>query len=210
MNNFTPRAQQVLALARKEADRFGHTYVDTTHMLLGTIKLGQGLASNVLTKMGLTLEEVRKEVERQYGSDVKSGSSGNIPYTPAVKVMLARANKEAKKLNHSYVGSEHLLLSLLRLTDGGAAIIFDNLKFDTERAREIILSEIDPNFSPAVDETHFQALEFTLWIDPGVATVSEIQELFSAASDLHRVLGGQGLSFVKSEQETPILLSAQQ
>ena len=83
MNNFTPRAQQVLALARKEADRFNHNYVGTEHLLLGLIKLGQGVAVNVLQKMGLDLETVRMEVEKQIGTGPETKMVGNIPYTPA-------------------------------------------------------------------------------------------------------------------------------
>src|SRR6476659_3950830 len=114
MSNFTPRAQQVLALARKEADRFNHNFVGTEHLLLGLIKLNQGVAVNVLQKMGLNLETVRQEVEREIrgGSEQKSG--GNIPYTPRVKKVLALAAKEAKALNHTYVGTEHILLGLLK------------------------------------------------------------------------------------------------
>ena len=98
MNNFTPRAQQVLALARKEADRFNHNYVGTEHLLLGLIKLGQGVAVNVLQKMGLDLETVRMEVEKQVGSGPETKMVGNIPYTPRVKKVLALAGKEAKLL----------------------------------------------------------------------------------------------------------------
>jgi len=118
MNNFTPRAQQVLALARKEADRFNHNYVGTEHLLLGLIKLGQGVAVNVLQKMGLDLETVRMEVEKQVGSGPETKMVGNVPYTPRVKKVLALAGKEAKALNHSYVGTEHILLGLLREGEG--------------------------------------------------------------------------------------------
>ena len=93
MNNFTPRAQQVLALARKEADRFNHNYVGTEHLLLGLIKLGQGVAVNVLQKMGLDLETVRMEVEKQVGSGPETKMVGNVPYTPRVKKVLALAGK---------------------------------------------------------------------------------------------------------------------
>src|SRR6478736_2297062 len=148
MNNFTPRAQQVLALARKEADRFNHSYVGTEHLLLGLIKLGQGVAVNVLERMGLELEAVRMEVEKEVGSGPPQKSAGNIPYTPRVKKVLALANKEAKALNHSYVGTEHLLLGLLREGEGVAARVLKRLDVDIQRTRNEILAEIDPNFSP--------------------------------------------------------------
>src|SRR5215212_8974271 len=152
MNNFTPRAQQVLALARKEADRFNHNYVGTEHLLLGLIKLGQGVAVNVLQKMGMDLETVRMEVEKQVGSGPETKMVGNIPYTPRVKKVLALAGKEAKALNHSYVGTEHILLGLLREGEGVAARVLKSLEVDIERTRNEILKELDPNFTPAESE----------------------------------------------------------
>jgi ATP-dependent Clp protease ATP-binding subunit ClpC len=152
MNNFTPRAQQVLALARKEADRFNHNYVGTEHLLLGLIKLGQGVAVNVLQKLGLDLETVRIEVEKQVGSGPDTKMSGNIPYTPRVKKVLALAGKEAKALNHSYVGTEHILLGLLREGDGVAARVLKTLEVDIERTRNEVLKELDPNFASAEAE----------------------------------------------------------
>src|ERR1700744_160949 len=151
MNNFTPRAQQVLALARKEADRFNHNFVGTEHLLLGLIKLGQGVAVNVLQKLGLDLETVRMEVEKQVGTGPDQKMIGNIPYTPRVKKVLALAAKEAKALNHTYVGTEHILLGLLREGDGVAARVLKNLDVDIEQTRQEILKELDPNFA-ASDE----------------------------------------------------------
>ena len=153
MSNFTPRAQQVLALARKEADRFNHNFLGTEHLLLGLIKLGQGVAVNVIQKMGLDLETVRMEVEKQVGTGPDQKMVGNIPYTPRVKKVLALASKEAKALNHTYVGTEHILLGLLREGDGVAAKVLKNLDVDIEQCRQEILKELDPNFTgeePAV------------------------------------------------------------
>ena len=147
MNNFTPRAQQVLALARKEADRFHHNYVGTEHILLGLIKLGQGVAVSVLQKMGLDLETVRAAVEKQVGTGTETRTTGSIPYTPRVKKVLALAGKEAKTLNHSYVGTEHILLGLLREGEGVAARVLKSLEVDIERTRQEILRELDPQFS---------------------------------------------------------------
>mgnify|MGYP003675161881 CR=1 FL=1 len=152
MNNFTPRAQQVLALARKEADRFNHNYVGTEHILLGLIKLGQGVAVSVLQKMGLDLETVRGAVEKQVGTGTESKTHGSIPYTPRVKKVLALAGKEAKALNHSYVGTEHILLGLLREGEGVAARVLKSLDIDIERTRNEILRELDPQFSGGEDE----------------------------------------------------------
>ncbi|MBL9145911.1 MAG: ATP-dependent Clp protease ATP-binding subunit [Verrucomicrobiaceae bacterium] len=160
MNNFTPRAQQVLALARKEADRFNHNYVGTEHVLLGLIKLGQGVAVNVLQKLSLDLDTVRMQVEQQVGSGPETKSVGNIPYTPRVKKVLALASKEAKQLNHSYVGTEHILLGLLREGEGVAAQVLRNLDINLEKARNEILKELDPNFaSEDSDEEEEEAEE---------------------------------------------------
>lgn len=147
MSNFTPRAQQVLALARKEADRFNHNFVGTEHLLLGLIKLGQGVAVNVLQKMGLDLDTVRLAVEKEVGTGPDQKLAGNIPYTPRVKKVLALASKEAKALNHTYVGTEHILLGLLREGDGVAARVLKNLEIDIEQTRQEILKELDPNFA---------------------------------------------------------------
>jgi len=147
MSNFTPRAQQVLALARKEADRLNHNFLGTEHLLLGLIKLGQGVAVNVLQKMGLELETVRLEVEKQVGTGPDQKMIGNIPYTPRVKKVIALAQKEAKNLNHTYVGTEHLLLGLLREGDGVAAKVLRALDVDIEQCRQEILKELDPNFA---------------------------------------------------------------
>jgi ATP-dependent Clp protease ATP-binding subunit ClpC len=156
MSNFTPRAQQVLALARKEADRFNHNVIGTEHLLLGLIKLGQGVAVNVLQKMGLDLETVRMAVEKKTGTGPDQKVIGNIPYTPRVKKVLALASKEARALNHTYVGTEHILLGLLREGDGIAAQVLKDLDVDIEQTRQEILKELDPNFTgeePAVPES---------------------------------------------------------
>ncbi|MEN8694556.1 MAG: ATP-dependent Clp protease ATP-binding subunit [Akkermansiaceae bacterium] len=152
MNNFTPRAQQVLALARKEADRFNHNYIGTEHVLLGLIKLGQGVAVSVLERMGLELENVRHEVEKEVGSGPEQKSFTNIPYTPRVKKVLSLANKEAQQLAHSYVGTEHILLGLLREGEGMASRVLERLNVDLQTTRNEILAEIDPNFSESENE----------------------------------------------------------
>jgi ATP-dependent Clp protease ATP-binding subunit ClpC len=116
---------------------------------LGLIKLGQGVAVNVLQKMGLDLETVRMEVEKQVGTGPDQKVIGNIPYTPRVKKVLALAAREAKALNHTYVGTEHILLGLLREGDGVAARVLKNLDVDIEQTRQEILKELDPNFQMA-------------------------------------------------------------
>jgi len=155
MNNFTPRAQQLLALARKEAERFNHNCVGTEHLLLGLIKLGQGVAVNVLHKMGLDLERVRLEVEKVVSVRIlRQTWFGDIPSTPRVKKVLALAGKEAKALNHPYVGTEHILLGdSCGKVMGVAARVLKSLEVDPARNRETqILKELDPNFRPPESE----------------------------------------------------------
>jgi ATP-dependent Clp protease ATP-binding subunit ClpC len=152
MNNFTPRAQQVLQLAKKEADRFNHGYVGTEHLLLGLIALGQGVAVNVLQRMGVDLDTVRTEVEKAVGVGPDSKTVGNVPYTPRVKKVLQLAGSEARALNHSYVGTEHILLGLLREGEGVAARVLKNLNVDLEKTRVEIMKELDPNYQPGGEE----------------------------------------------------------
>ena len=148
MNNFTPRAQQVLQLARREADRFNHGYIGTEHLLLGLIALGEGLAVNVLRQMGLDLETVRLEVEKAVGVGSDMKTVGNVPYTPRVKKVLALAGTEARAMNVEFVGTEHILLGLLREGEGVAARVLSNLHVDVEKTRQAVLKELDPNYEP--------------------------------------------------------------
>lgn len=150
---FTPYAQQALALARKEADRFNHHFVGTEHLLLGLIRLEKGVAVNVLRKMGLDLETVRREVEKQVGMGTEEKMVGNIPYTPRVKQVLTLADEARRALNHTYLGTEHILLGILREGDGVAGRVLKNLGMDLEQTRQEILKELDPNYVPSVDQS---------------------------------------------------------
>ena len=141
--------------ARKPTDSITTMSARNTSSCL--LKLGQGVAINVLAKMGLDLETVRMEVEKQVGSGPETKMVGNIPYTPRVKKVLALAGKEAKALGHSYVGTEHILLGLLREGDGVAAKVLKNLDVDIERTRNEILRELNPNFNP--EEEDMEAAE---------------------------------------------------
>jgi hypothetical protein len=146
--NFTPRAQQVLALAGREASRLGHHHVGTPHLLLGLISLGKGVGFIVLKQSVWNLEALRQEVESQAGNDPHPEASGAMPYTPRVKKTLALAMQEAKALHHTYVGTEHILLGLLREGDGVAARVLRRFKVNLEQTRKEILKELDPNFLP--------------------------------------------------------------
>ncbi|MFM8905886.1 MAG: Clp protease N-terminal domain-containing protein, partial [Verrucomicrobiota bacterium] len=146
--NFTPRARKVIELARAEARRFNHNYVGTEHILLGVIKLGEGVAVNVLGRMGLDLKTVRAAVEKQVGEGPEEAKSPeSIPLTPRVNKVFAHAATEARNLGHAYVGTEHILLGLLKEGEGVAARVLQQLEVDLERCRKEILSDIDPSAS---------------------------------------------------------------
>ncbi len=151
-NNFTPRAQQVINLARKESDRFNHPYIGTEHLLLGVIALGEGVAVTVLERLGVSLEAVRLEVESSVGQGPQTKLEGNVPFTPRSKKVLQLAMTEAQALNHTYVGTEHILLGLLREGEGVAAQVLRNLNVNIEAARREIMRELDPNFEPTEED----------------------------------------------------------
>ncbi|MEI6892416.1 MAG: ATP-dependent Clp protease ATP-binding subunit [Pontiella sp.] len=153
MDNFTPRAQQVLQLARKEADRFNHGYVGTEHVLLGLIALGHGVAVNALQSLGVDMASVRLEVEKAVGTGPETKTIGNIPFTPRAKKVLALSASEARGLGHSYVGTEHILLGLLREGEGIAARVLENLGVDLDEARYEIMKTLDPDYDPSTEST---------------------------------------------------------
>jgi ATP-dependent Clp protease ATP-binding subunit ClpC len=148
---FTPRSLKTLELARGEADRLHHNYLGTEHLLLGLIKLEVGLGNNLLKNLGLNLENVRVEVIKLAGAGDSEKCIGNIPYTPRMRHVLDAARTEAKTLKHTCIGTEHLLLGLLREKQGPAAEIFKKFGIDIEQARTAILKELDPNFSSGDD-----------------------------------------------------------
>ena len=146
MSNLTPRAQQVLQLARKEAERFNHQYIGTEHILLGLIALGEGEAVNVLQKMGVDIDTLHLEVEKAVGQGQDTQIMGTLPMTPRAKKVLALASAEAKELNHNYVGTEHILLGLLREDEGVAAQILKNLNIDLNHTRIEVMKLLDPDY----------------------------------------------------------------
>ena len=143
--NFSPRARRVVDLARVEARRFHHNYVGTEHILLGLIKLGEGVAVNVLGRMGVELRKVRDLVEKQVGKGPEEAKApDSLPLTPRVQKVFTFARSEAAKLGHAYIGTEHILLGLLREGEGVAAKVLAELNVDIERCRQEILAQIQP------------------------------------------------------------------
>lgn len=144
-NNFTPRAQQVLNIARREADRFHHNFIGAEHVLLGLLKLGQGVAISVMENAGIDIADLTFKIEQSVvpGS---TAAEGSLPYTPRVRKILIHAGEEAKKLKHTYVGTEHLLLAMLRDDDGLAWHSLVSAGLTYESARRGVMEEINPGF----------------------------------------------------------------
>lgn len=136
----TDRARKVMALANQEAQRFNHEYIGTEHILLGLVKEGSGVGANVLKNLGIDLRKVRLEVEKLVKSGPDMVTMGKLPQTPRAKKVIEYAIEEARSLNHNYVGTEHLLLGLLREQDGVAAQVLMNLGLKLEEVREEVLN----------------------------------------------------------------------
>src|SRR3984957_10855686 len=137
---FTDRARKVMQLANQEAQRLNHEYIGTEHILLGLVKEGSGVAANVLKNLDVDLRKIRLEVEKlvQLGPDMVT--LGKLPQTPRSKKVIEYAMEEARNLNHNYVGTEHLLLGLLREQEGVAAQVLMNLGMKLEDVREEVLN----------------------------------------------------------------------
>ncbi|MCM8778368.1 MAG: ATP-dependent Clp protease ATP-binding subunit [Candidatus Omnitrophica bacterium] len=138
-NRFTERARKVVLLAKEEARRFNHDYIGTEHILLGLIREGEGVAAAVLQNLGLSLESIRLEVEKIVHPGPSTVVSGDIPFTPKAKKVIELAMEEARSLGHNYIGTEHLLLGLIREGEGVAAQVLVNLGLDLTRVRRAVM-----------------------------------------------------------------------
>src|SRR5215831_19423571 len=149
---FTDRARKVMQLANQEAQRFNHEYIGTEHILLGLVKEGTGVAANVLKNLDIDLRKIRMEVEKivQAGPDMVT--MGKLPQTPRAKKVIEYSVEEARNLNHNYVGTEHLLLGLLREQEGVAAQVLMNLGLKLEDVREEVLNLLGHNPMPTENE----------------------------------------------------------
>src|SRR5262245_28320112 len=139
-NRFTERAQRVILIAQEEAKRLNHDYVGTEHILLGLIALGEGVAAQVLSNLGVDLRRVRAEIEKIVGTGDNVMLLGEIPFTPRAKKVLELAVEEAQNMGHSHVGTEHLLLGLIREEEGVAAQVLENLGVRLDIVREEVIS----------------------------------------------------------------------
>src|ERR671911_3180044 len=149
---FTDRARKVMQLANQEAQRFNHEYIGTEHILLGLVKEGSGVAANVLKNLDVDLRKIRLEVEKIVQSGPDMVTMGKLPQTPRAKKVIEYAMEEARNLNHNYVGTEHLLLGLLREQEGVAAQVLMNLGLKLEDVREEVLNLLGHNPMPNENE----------------------------------------------------------
>jgi len=145
---FTERARKVMALANQEAQRFNHEYIGTEHLLLGLVKEGSGVGANVLKNLGVDLRKVRMEVEKLVKAGPDMVTMGKLPQTPRAKKVVEYSIEEARNLNHNYVGTEHILLGLLREQDGVAAQVLMNLGLKLEEVREEVLNLLGAGVEP--------------------------------------------------------------
>jgi len=138
-NRFTDRARKVMGLPREEALRFNHDYVGTEHIVLGLIQEGRGVAADVLKNLDVDLQRIRQEVEKRVSHGTTKVTMGQLPFTPRAKKVLEFALEEASRIGHNHIGTEHLLLGLIREGEGIAAQVLQNIVLRLEDVREEVL-----------------------------------------------------------------------
>ncbi|MCW3491430.1 ATP-dependent Clp protease ATP-binding subunit [Dethiobacter alkaliphilus] len=149
---FTERAQKVLVLAQDEAKRFNHSFVGTEHILMGLVREGEGIAAKVLLSLGMQLDSVRSEIEKLIGKGDQRSVPQGVNYTPRAKKVIELAIEEGQNLGHNYVGTEHLLLGLIREGEGIAAQVLTNMGVDLTRARKSVLALLGDEDEPLPEE----------------------------------------------------------
>jgi ATP-dependent Clp protease ATP-binding subunit ClpC len=190
---FTERARKVIILAREEAERYHHEYLGTEHILLGILKDGGGIAIAVLQKVGQDIKQIRLEVERNLPKSLTSSVEGDIPFTPKAKKVLEFAVEEARLMGHNYIGTEHLLLGLIREKDGLAAKILSNLGIKLQQTREQTLNLLreptarrpkEKSKTPSLDEfgRDLTDLAFEDKLDPVIGRDNEIDRVIQILS----------------------------
>ncbi len=195
-NRFTERARKVIILAKEEARRFNHDYIGTEHILLGLIREGEGVAAAVLLKLGVSLENIRMEIEKLVQPGPSTQIIGDIPFTPRAKKALELAAEEARSLGHNYIGTEHLLLGLIREGEGVASQVLLNLGLDLNRVRNEVMELLGsalPNLNqgqhlktktPALDAfgRDLTALAKENKLDPVIDRQQEIERVIQVLS----------------------------
>ena len=182
---FTDRARKVMQLANQEAQRFNHEYIGTEHILLGLVQEGSGAAANVLKNLDIDLRKIDAQVRKivQYGPGGEQVVMGRLPHTPRAKKVIEYSIEEARNLNHIYVGTEHLLLGLLREQEGVAAQVLMNLGLELEAVRQEVLNLLGHNLPTAEERTELERAHAIL-----LASGSAARSLAAAASPTENTL----------------------
>jgi len=204
-NRFTERARKVVILAKEEARRFNHDYIGTEHILLGLIREGEGVAATVLQKMGVSLEKIRLEIEKLVQPGPTTQIIGDIPFTPRAKKALELAAEEARSLGHNYIGTEHLLLGLIREGEGVASQVLLNLGLDLNTVRNEVMELLGsavPEFGSAPAKTKTPALDAFGRDLTALAKENKLDPVINRHSEIERVI--QILS--RRTKNNPVLL----
>ena len=188
-DKFTERARKVLQLAQEEAQRFNHNYIGTEHLLLGLVREGDGVAARVLNNMGVQLPKVRSAVEFIIGRG-EGAVIGDIGLTPRAKKVIELAVDEARRLNHHYIGTEHLLLGLVREGEGIAAGVLESLGVNLEKVRAQVMQVVSQSSTPGADQDqtktpYMDALGFDL---TEAARMNKLGPLIGRENEIDRVM----------------------
>jgi ATP-dependent Clp protease ATP-binding subunit ClpC len=210
-NRFTERARRVILLAKEEAKRFNHDYIGTEHLLLGLIREGEGVAAAVLMSLGLDPTKIRMEVEKLVQPGSSASVSGDIPFTPKAKKAIELSMEEARQLGHNYIGTEHLLLGLIKEGEGVASEVLLNLGLDAGKVKDEvmqILGSATPGFATGSDRPSGPAKGKTPAIDAfgrnltQLARQGKLDPVIGRANEIERVI--QILS--RRTKNNPVLL----
>jgi ATP-dependent Clp protease ATP-binding subunit ClpC len=183
-DRFTDRAKKVMSYARQEAQKFNHEYIGTEHVLLGLVQEGSGVAANVLKNMSIDLEKIRHEVEKIVKTGPSMVTMGQLPFTPRAKKVLELSMEEASQLGHNYIGTEHLLLGLIKESEGIAAQVLMNLGVKLEEVREEVLEFLGADSSSHEEESEQESAPGTGSPQQGGNAKSKTPALDSFGRDL--------------------------
>src|SRR5262245_27265767 len=183
-DRFTDRAKKVMSFARQEAMKFNHEYIGTEHILLGLVQEGSGVAANVLKNMNIDLEKIRHEVEKIVKTGPSMVTMGQLPFTPRAKKVLELSMEEASQLSHNYIGTEHLLLGLIKENEGIAAQVLMNLGVKLEEVREEVLEFLGASDNNNEEESEPQEQQGQAQSTPQANTKSKTPALDSFGRDL--------------------------
>jgi hypothetical protein len=206
---FTERARQVVVLAQEEARALTHNYIGTEHILLGLLREHEGLAAQALASLDITLERVRAQIVRIVGSGDEEVNAGQIPFTPRAKKVLEIALREALSLGHNYIGTEHILLGLVRENEGVAARVLLDFDADAEKVRNQVIRLLSGSSAGRSVVAHPQS-GFDQWIRVGASASARRLLMVAAARALddgrleiepHDVL----LALTRDESTAPLL-----